>query len=176
MLEKNGFLYKELEIENWKGTIECVVDVFPSADPLVKALEITKKEFYPFAEIICKFAISENLSYIAQHPITGDVVGFMIASDLFNESDEKIVLSYENLIKLYPILDLLEILEKQYMKNNNLNKGQNFHCFMIGVKEKYRNKNIAKNLLNLGLAKAKEKQFECAIAEATGRGNFSTYF
>ena len=37
-------------------TINCLVDVFTSAEPIFTALKITPSEYYPVAEIICQKA------------------------------------------------------------------------------------------------------------------------
>jgi len=83
--EKKEIIYELLAIKNLEETIACIVDVFPRAEPMTKAAEITSDEFYPFAEIYCKKAIRERLSLVARDMATGNVIGFLISENLASE-------------------------------------------------------------------------------------------
>lgn len=168
MLEINGIVYKLFQSEDLESAIACVVDVFPSSEPLTQALKITQKEFYPLAEIVCRAAVQEELSHIAKDVETGEVVGFRISEDLVRNSNEESLFMFENLVKFHPMLALLENLDRQYMESRAINKGQVLHWVMVGVRESYRNRNIAKTLLEINLKEAKSKNFVTAICEATG--------
>lgn len=168
MLEKDGIVYKLFQLEDLERAIACMVDVFPSGEPLAQVLGITKEEFYPFAEIVGKIAVKEEISHIAKDVETGEAVGFIISEDLVRETNKESPFLENNFKTFYPIMELLENLETQYMKSREIKKRQVIHCFMVGVRENYRNRNIAKTLLDINLQEAKQKNFSIAICEATG--------
>ncbi|NEQ40267.1 MAG: hypothetical protein F6K40_30095, partial [Okeania sp. SIO3I5] len=89
MSEQNEITYELLQEKDIEQTINCLVDVFPSAEPLSRALEITPSEFYPFAEAICQKAVAEGLSHIAKDTANSEVAGFIISENLTKEFDEQ---------------------------------------------------------------------------------------
>jgi len=89
MSEQNEITYELLREKDIEQTINCLVDVFPSAEPLSRALEITPSKFYPFAETICQKAVAEGLSHIAKDKATSEVAGFIISENLAKESSEE---------------------------------------------------------------------------------------
>lgn len=58
MLEENEIVYEILQEKDLEQTINCLVDVFPSAEPMSRALGITPSDCYPFAEKICQKAVA----------------------------------------------------------------------------------------------------------------------
>src|SRR4030065_1376598 len=79
---KKEIIFEMLAIKDLEETIACIVDVFPRAEPMTKAMEITSDEFYPFAEIYCKKAIKEGLSLVARHKETGNDIAYLISENL----------------------------------------------------------------------------------------------
>ncbi len=49
--KKNGITYELLQEKDLEQTINCLVDVFTSSEPITTAIKINASEFYPFAEI-----------------------------------------------------------------------------------------------------------------------------
>ncbi len=152
MSEKNGITYELLQEKDLEQTINCLVDVFTSAEPLTTAIKITASEFYPFAEIVCQKAVKDGLSHIAKDSATSQVVGVIISEDLSTESLEEI---YKNLPQKFEIIfQLLKELHEQYEMKKKVVTGKLFHIFLLAVKEQYRNRKIGNNLFknNLKLA------------------------
>ena len=80
MSEQNGITYQILQKPDLEQTINCLVDVFSSAEPIIKELQITPTELYPFAKIVCQKSVENGLSLIAKDPATSKVVGFITVS------------------------------------------------------------------------------------------------
>jgi hypothetical protein len=93
--------------------------------------------------MICRKAVKDGLSHIAKDSSTGEVTGFMISEDFNTESNEETNLIFERVVKFHPILDLLAQLEHQYMSIQSIETCPTLHYLMVGVKESYRNQNIA---------------------------------
>ncbi len=163
---KNEITYEILREKYLEQAINCVVDVFTSSEPITTAIKITPREFYPFAEIICQKAAKDGLSLIAKHSKTSQVVGAVISEDLSTELSEE---SWKNLSeKLNIIPQVLKELHEQYETKKKVFAGKLFHIFLLAVNEKYRNIDIANNLIEKNLKLASQEGFSGAIVEVTG--------
>ena len=172
MSEQNGITYQILQKPDLEQTINCLVDVFSSAEPIIKALQITPTELYPFAKIVCQKAVENGLSLIAKDPATSKVVGFIISEDLSEDlskkSPEEINKNILQDQKLDIVFKLLKELNEQYEKQKKSFIGKMFHIYFLGIIEKYRGRRISNNLVEKNLNMAIEKGFLVAKVEATG--------
>ncbi len=162
--EEKEIIYETLAMKDLKETIACVVDVFPRAEPMTKAMEITSDEFYPFAEIYCKKAIREGLSLVARDKATGNVIGFLISENLASEPPDSIRTINE---KFLPIIKLLDGLDENYKQSFELNGNNILRLFMVGVSKHYEGLNLATTLIKENLKLAKLNNYSRAIGEAT---------
>ncbi len=162
--EKKEIIYEMLAMKDLEETIACIVDVFPRAEPMTKAVEITSDEFYPFAEIYCIKAIRERLSLIARDKATGNVIGFLISENLASEPPNGIETINE---KFLPIIKLLDGLDEKYKESLELNKRNILRLFMVGVSKHYEGLNLATTLIKENIKLAKVKNYSRAIGEAT---------
>ena len=166
---KNGITYELLKEKYLEQTINCLVDAFTSAEPMARAIKITPREFYPFAEIICKKAVRDGLSHIAKDSTTSQIIGAIISEDLSTELSEENFKNFSE--KFGAVFQLLRELHEQYEIKKKLVTGKLFHIFLLGVKKqdrKYRSGKIAVNLIEKNLNLANQKGFSGAIAECTG--------
>ena len=165
IVEEREIIYKTLQANDLEQTISCMVNTFPEAEPMTKALGITLNEFFSFAELFCKKAVNEGLSLIAKENKMGKVVAFSIAVDFTGGPPEGIEKINE---KFHPLMALLNDLDEEYKKANRVDKGDFLHLFMIGACGPYRNRKIVTTLVEKHLRFAKAKKFSGAIAEVTG--------
>jgi hypothetical protein len=156
--EKKEIIYETLSMKDLKETIACVVDVFPRAEPMTKAMEITSDEFYPFAEIYCKKAIREGLSLVTRDKATGNVIGFLISENLASEPPDGIRTINE---KFLPIIKLLDGLDENYKQSFELNGNNILRLFMVGVSKHYEGLNLATTLIKENLKLATKQLFPC---------------
>lgn len=167
MLEKDGIVYEILQSQDLSSAIECVATVFPGSEPLTQCLGITKEYYYPVAEIVCQKAVEDGLSHIAKDAKTGELVGFIISEDMYIENNfykEK----YKKIDKFLPIISLVELLQKEYLAEKNIKKGELFYESMIGVYPQYQNRNIARYLYAENIEYAKTQKFSRIITEPSG--------
>jgi hypothetical protein len=101
LAEKEGIRHEIMQPGDLEQTIACIIDAFPRAEPMTKALRITPDEFYLFAEMYCKKAIKDRLSVIAKDTVSGNVIGFLISENLASEPPEGIETIHE---KFHPIM------------------------------------------------------------------------
>jgi len=165
LAEKEGIRHEIMQPGDLEQTIACIIDAFPRAEPMTKALRITPDEFYLFAEMYCKKAIKDRLSVIAKDTVSGNVIGFLISGNLASEPPEGIETIHE---KFHPIMALLDTLDEEYKKSVTVNEENVLRLFMGGVSKQYEGKNIVTTLIEENLTLAKLKNFSRAIGEATG--------
>ena len=167
MLEENEIVYEILQEKDIEQTINCLVDVFPGAEPMSRALKVTPSDFYPFAEKICQKAVAEGLSHIAKAPVTSEVAGFIISEHLSNESEEEI---HKNIPQKFEVFSqVLKELHEQYEMEKKVVNSKMFHIFLLGAREKYRGRKIGNKLVENNLKMAAEAGFSKAIVEASGK-------
>jgi hypothetical protein len=53
IVEERETIYKTLQANDLEQTVSCMVNIFPEAEPMTKALGITLDEFFSFAELFC---------------------------------------------------------------------------------------------------------------------------
>ncbi len=166
MQVENGITYELLKEKYLEQTINCLVDVFTSDEPITTAIKITPSEFYPFAEIICKKTVKDGLSHIAKDSATSQVIGAIISEDLSTELSEEISKNLPE--KLGAISQVLKELHEQYEMKKKVVTGKVFHLFLLAVKKQYTNRNIANNLIEKNLNLASQEEFSGAVVEASG--------
>ena len=166
MLVTDTITYELLQEKDLEQTINCLVEVFTSAEPMSIALKITPKESYPLAETICKKAVKDKLSHIAKDSVTSQVIGFVISEDFST------ALSLENVKnlseKFKPDFQLLEELREQYELDKKIVKRKLLHSFLWGVKEEYRSRHINSNLVKENNNLAIQKGFSGVVVECSG--------
>ncbi|NET30190.1 hypothetical protein [Okeania sp. SIO1I7] len=153
MLEESEIVYEILQEKDLGQTINCLVDVFPSAEPIFSSLKVTPSEFYPFAEMICQKAVAEGLSHIAKDSVTSEVAGFIISDHLSSEFYEEIS---KNVSQKFEIcFQVLKELHQQYEMEKKVVNSKIFHVGLLGSREKYRGKKIGNKLGKLPSIKSK---------------------
>lgn len=168
-LDKNSeILFQIMQSGDIQETATCISQVFSSFEPIAKALKISFHEFYRLALPVCQKAADEEISIIAKHRQTGEVVGFIISED-FMTIDQYPPEGIDN--KFESVFSWLSELEENYRSCNHVKAGQLLHILMLGVQEKYTKRHIATNLVRENLNLAKHHNFEIAMAEATSVGS-----
>jgi hypothetical protein len=129
-------VYSTLKEEDILGLTDCICDVFPSSEPMCKLSQITKEEFRDFAQVISQDAVKNGISHVAKDTKTGKIVGYRVSHDLKAEANPEMEKVIENFPKIQPILFLLDSLEKMYVQNKTINKGEVLYWFMVKLFEK----------------------------------------
>jgi GNAT superfamily N-acetyltransferase len=161
----DGIVYDVLDESELDSAILCLTATFTRGEPMTRELGITEREFYSFSELVCTKAVLEYLSVAARDVWTGRLVGCHISEDFAEgliKKDDPIPSCF------YPILALLEELDKKYTDKYPIVKNDLFHDFMVGVDKQYKGKNIGYHLVAVNNALGRAKGFRAAIAEVTG--------
>ena len=160
--EDKGIIYEILQEKDLEETSALIAEVFSKGEPVTKSLEITAEEFYFFAEIYCKKAVSEGLSIIAKDK--DKVIGFSISEDFDTDQPEGIKKIDQ---KIVPVMALVDAIEKD-IKCDKKEGEHRFHMFLGGIAQLYENRHIATTLIEESLKLAKIKHFTSVIVEPSG--------
>jgi ribosomal protein S18 acetylase RimI-like enzyme len=158
--------FRIIEPRDFEQTVDLCSQLFVNNEPIAKSLKITYPEFRRFAEPYCRKAIADRLSIVATDA-NGQIVGFVISEPLMT------IPPYIQEVspKFEPIQTFLEHLKYSYFGKYPYYYWELFrtlHIFLLGVKEEYKNKKIATNLIKENLKLAQINYFTVAISEATG--------
>ncbi|MUG91084.1 amino acid adenylation domain-containing protein [Scytonema sp. UIC 10036] len=111
-------------------TVALVSESFTLREPLGVSLGLQKEQFNVFSEQICRNCLLENLSFVAFHRLSGNVVGFCLSEDFARSQAGE----FEIPEFLNPIFALLNSLEQLYIKNyGEVKVGEIVHVFMSGT-------------------------------------------
>jgi amino acid adenylation domain-containing protein len=126
----NDFEIVAFEEQYLEQTVELVSESFTSREPLGVSLGFQKEEFNIFSEKICRNCLSESLSFVALHRISGNVIGFCLSEDLATSQGVELEIPEF----LNPIFALLDSLDQQYVKSyGEVKVGEIVHIFMSGT-------------------------------------------
>ncbi len=126
----NDFEIVAFEEQYLEQTVELVSESFTSREPLGVSLGLQKEDFNIFSEKICRNCLSESLSLVALHRLSGNVIGFCLSEDFATS----LAGEFEIPEFLNSIFALLDSLDKMYLKSyGEVKVGEIVHVFMSGT-------------------------------------------
>ena len=145
-------------------TVELVSESFTSREPLGVSLGLRKEEFNIFSEKICRNCLSESLSFVALHRLSGNVIGFCLSEDFASS----LAGEFEIPEFLNPIFALLDSLDQMYLKSyGEVKVGEIVHVFMSGTSSHVNGAAIALALENKVLEVAALLNYKRALTTCT---------
>jgi hypothetical protein len=148
-----------------KGAIECITSTFLSGEPMTRALNIKKQDFYDFVELFINKAIAEGLSIVAKTPDTNRIIGCLVCQDFNSDLPQGIERVAESFA---PIFELLGHLDDRYKARHEVHSGEMYHLFMGGVDREFAGQGIIHQMTHQAEMLARSIGFTAAIGEATG--------
>ena len=160
----NEIVYKVLEEKDLHQTIDCLANIFPNGNPLLRAVGMTPDEYYPIAEIVCNLAVKHDCSYIAKDKSSGQIIGFLLCKNLMSKGNElKNLSSFSQRVR--PIRALLDLIVVEYTEEKKNISGDIIDLLMLGIKKEYRGQGIASKLIVKTIEMARCKGFKIAISQ-----------
>jgi amino acid adenylation domain-containing protein len=145
-------------------TVALVSESFTSREPLGVGLGLCKEEFNLFSEKICRNCLSESLSFVALHQLSGNVIGFCLSEDFASSLAGEVEIPEF----LNPIFALLDSLDQMYIKSyGEVKVGEIVHVFMTGTSSHIDGTAIALALENKGLDVAASLNYKRAVTTCT---------
>lgn len=169
VIDKNTSIRYEILTNNAndiENAARVLAETFSQGEPMTLKLGLTIEDMLPFTTAVCQQAAKLALSIVAKAE-NGNVVGVLISNDITTPDPE---LDEKTILKLGPILALLEKIDEKLEFNTETPKGKHLHQFMIGVNSnpQWKGKNISNLLVYLDLVLGEAKGFVDCIAEVTG--------
>ena len=145
-------------------TVALVSESFTSREPLGVGSGLQKEEFNIFSEKVCKNCLSESLSFVAFHRLSGNVIGFCLSEDFANA----LAGEFEIPEFLNPIFALLDSLDRMYIKSyGEVKVGEIVHVFMTGTSSHVEGAAIALALEKKVLEVAASLNYKRAVTTCT---------
>lgn len=161
-----NIVYQFLDQTTYQECIDCVTSHFLKEEYLTRESKLTTEEFGALVKAYCDVDLTEKLSIVAIDTISKKIIGFAISEDLKGKNGVD-AHKYTRLSKNFiPFFDVLEKLHEKCF-HLNVQEGECFHLFLLGVLPDYQGKKIGKTLVQLSEAHAKERKFKHIMLEAT---------
>jgi len=145
-------------------TVEILTRTFMD-EPMQQVLDTTYEDIREFMEHVVRHSISTGLPVIAIDTVTDKVIGVNINKDLTAELIEEEDSFSERLL---PIFELLDELDADYHKDNQVGKNEILHSVMLGIDVQYRDKDISMLFFEACAAVGIKEGYKTMMAEVTG--------
>lgn len=160
----NDFEMVAFEEQYLEQTVELVSESFTSREPLGVSLGLQKEDFNIFSEKFCRNCLSESLSFVALHRLSGNVIGFCLSEDFATS----LAGEFEIPEFLNPIFSLLDSLDQMYIKSyGDVKEGEIVHVFMSGTSSDVEGTAIILALEKKVLEVAASLKYKRAVATCT---------
>lgn len=160
----NDFEMVAFEEQYLEQTVELVSESFTSREPLGVSLGLQKEDFNIFSEKVCRNCLSESLSFVALHRLSGNVIGFCLSEDFATS----LAGEFEIPEFLNPIFSLLDSLDQMYIKSyGDVKEGEIVHVFMSGTSSDVEGTAIILALEKKVLEVAASLKYKRAVATCT---------
>lgn len=166
LAQSGDIRYGLLEHAEIDGMSELLATVFSHSEPMAVAAGLTLENVRALVNLYGRRAPGDGLTVIAREEASGKIVGAILNDDFGDpppDSSTPLPQGFQ------PIVALLEELDGRYRMLHPGRAGKILHIFMMAVDPNFGGKGIARSLVELALANGKNRGYERAITEATGK-------
>ena len=165
-IHNNGIQYQLLDQSTAASTEQLIVDIFVHDEYLTRESGITEDEFAVLAKAYCDYNLKKPLSIVALDEATQEVIGFIIAEDLYGEDTINPSTFFTVSEHFKPFVDILEQMHERFLTIEQI-AGECYHSFLWGVRRDYRRRGIIHTMNLISEDWAKECGFNQIMVEAT---------
>lgn len=158
----NELNYVKMSLANLASASDCVCTTFLENEPLASHLHMTEETFRPFINELLTHALIDELSWVASHKETGEVVGAFILTDFAND-----FVPTKLDPKLISVLKLLDDLWAPFTSEVDVPKGHIAHAYMGAVLPQYQRLGIINTLYQVAYKVGWERGYKKAMGEVT---------
>ena len=146
---------------------DLLASVFSRFDPPAIAAGLSFDDVRELVRHYGQRVPDDALTVIARSQPSGKLIGAMLTDDFADPPPKHL----EGLLagNFKSIGAILEKLDGQYRKIRQVHPGTILHLFMLGVDPAFGGKGIARNLVQVTLENGRQKGYQRAVTEATGR-------
>lgn len=135
---KSEFEVSILKEEHAKSTLQLFVKSFCDSEPITKELNISYKDYEPFAEAVIKKAIHDGISVVAVNQ-NNEVIACAIAEDMTNPFQPQL----SQYPKMKPIFDILDDLSDKFLSDKKFIYGKLAHVWIAIVDQRHRGQSLS---------------------------------
>lgn len=164
--KQTEFTIRALNKDYVDSTLELFTKSFCDSEPITKHLNISYKDYEPFAKEVIEKAVHEGMSVIAVDK-NNKVIACALSEDIVNP----FVPHLAKYPKMKPIFALLNELDKPFMSNKSFLKGKIAHVWIAMVDPQYRGQGLS-TAIDMACGEiAVRKGFDFAYAEFTNEAS-----
>ncbi|MFA4878287.1 MAG: GNAT family N-acetyltransferase [Methanoregula sp.] len=162
------FTISPLSYGNASAAARLYAEVFLHDEPTTRHHAPDPASFSPLADFYVRTLVDQELSFVAQHEVTGELSGFIFAFDLTHDpaSDGepmvRLIGSFQNAVAM------IDELEDRHLNRAGIEPGTVLHIFQIGTAGNHRGAGLAPALIRHLLDHARVRGYRSAIADCTG--------
>jgi ribosomal protein S18 acetylase RimI-like enzyme len=164
--ETETLSYEIFDLSDLDRVADVIGRAFANCDPMAIAQQLSVNELADYVKLIGEWAEKQQLTVVAKHKLTDEVVGVVLAGDFALDFPLTPENSKHLSIKFEPIVEVLESLEAQYKHNKQIKAGEYLYIHMLAVSPEHQRKKIAQNSIQVCLNNGIEKGFTSALVEA----------
>lgn len=175
----NDYLYEIIDDEtNARHCARLLAEEFCAHNSITKFDQASPEDYFNECSwILTKEMFPERLSFLVRHRSTGEIIGALLAGDLYKQYDKSDNISKE--LYTMPLDHLLEELDELFIKHDfkqELKPNMVLHIEMCAIQFQHSGKGIANRLNKVACEYARDKQgFQYALAQVTDNATRHIY-
>lgn len=159
---------------------QLIAEEFSAYNPITCYDRITSKQFYDQCSWpIMKEMLPEHLSFLARHRSTGEIVGAVIAGDLYLQHQKKQLSDTSNILHTIPVNDLLDELDHLFISRDfgqELKANLVLHITLCAVRVQHSGKGVANGIQKAISDYARDKRnFQYILVQVTNQATRHIY-
>jgi hypothetical protein len=174
-MSDNEYIYEIINNENdARYCAQLIAEEFSAYNPITLFDQITSSCFFDQCSWpLMKDTLPEHLSFLARHRSTGEIVGAVIACDLYLQHQKKHLCDTSNILHTIAVDDLLEEMDQFFISRDfgqELKANMVLHITLCAVRVQHSGKGIAGQMRQALCDYAREKKgFQYILVQVTNQ-------
>jgi hypothetical protein len=175
------YIYEIIDNDNdARYCAQLIAEEFSAHNPITCYDQITPREFYDQCSWpLMKERLPEHLSFLAHHRLTGEIIGAVIAGDLYLQHQNKQLSDTSNLSHTIPVDDLLNELDNLFISRDfgqELKANLVLHITVGAVRMQHSGKGVASEMRKTICNYARDKRnFQYLLVQVTNQATRHIY-
>ncbi len=167
------YIYEMIDNDNdARDCAQLIAEEFCAHNAITIFDQITPKHFYDLCSWpSMKDIFMEHLSFLARHHLTGEIVGAIIAGDLYLENQQNHLCNTSNQLHTIPVSDLLVEMDDIFISRDfgqELKPNMVLHVGLGAVRAQHSGKGVASQLRKIvGNNARNKKEFQYLLVQTT---------
>ncbi|CAF1409920.1 unnamed protein product [Rotaria sp. Silwood1] len=172
-MTENEYIYEIIDNEtDARYCAQLLAEEFSAHNPMTYFDQITPTYFLNETSWpLMKDMFPEYLSFLVRHRSTGDIIGALIAGDLYLQHEKQQLCNTSDMLHNIPLDDLLEEMDNLFITRDfgqELKPNMVLHIEMCAIRKQYSGKGIGNQIVKVACDHAHHKHgFQYVLAQVT---------